>query len=131
MSDTKQLRPRDEALALALARGFSVAQAAALSGVSVRTAYRRLEDQAFSDRVDGLRSEIVARTCHRLSDASLESVRVLRRLLRQDSGATDAVRLAAAKVLLELALKYRSTADLEGRLDNLERIAERLRKGTS
>lgn len=49
----------DLAIALALARGTSVAEAARIAGVSERTVYRRRTDPAFRAGVERLRSQII------------------------------------------------------------------------
>src|SRR5262245_42645707 len=58
----------DEALALALAGGQTIREAAAQVGVSERTAHRRLDDPKFRARVVELRSLVVMRAAGLLAD---------------------------------------------------------------
>ncbi len=113
----------DEALAVALACGATVEQAAAKVGISVRTAHRRLEDPAFQAKVRTLRRQTVERTAAVLIAASAETVRTLLGL--QKDTVAPPVRLGAAKAILEIGMKARELAELEEQLAELEtRIQE-------
>ena len=111
-------RNADEALALALATGQTLRAAAEATGVGERTATRRWADPAFRHRVAELRGEMVVRGCGRLADAMVAAADVLRALL--DAGTPPAVRLGAARALLELGTKLRESVELEARLVDLE-----------
>ena len=114
----------DAALLAALAGGASHQEAAALAGVSERTAYRRLEDPAFRQQLAGARSELIARATGRLAAACSAAAATLAGLLKADS---ETVRLGAARSILELAIKLRDAEELEARIATLEEQAE-LRK---
>ena len=115
-------RNADEALALAVAAGQTLRNAAVAVGVSERTAARRWADPAFRCRVSQLRGEMVQRSLGRLADGVTEAADVLRQLLAAES---EAVRLGAARSLLELGVKLREPVELEERLAALEaRISE-------
>jgi len=107
----------DETLALALARGLTLAAAAAEAHVSERTAQRRAADREFADRVVELRARLVETALGQLADGMAEAASTLRALLRADS---ESVRLGAARVLLEMALKVRDQTETESRLAALE-----------
>jgi hypothetical protein len=111
-------RTADDAMVLALACGATVESAAQRAGVSERTAFRRLKDAAFQERVQATRLEMVQRTGGMLTAASLEAVKTLMQLLQTSSSAT--VRLGAARTILDLSMKVREAADLEIRLVQLE-----------
>jgi HEAT repeat protein len=110
-------RNADEALALALAGGQTLRDAAQGLGIGERTAARRWADSAFRHRVTELRAEMVERTLGRMVDGMSEAADVLRKLLAAQS---ESVRLGAARSLLELGVKLRETVELERRLADLE-----------
>jgi hypothetical protein len=107
----------DDLLALALAAGRDVAEAAAAAGVSERTAYRRLADPAFKRRVAELRAGMVDRASGRLADGMADAAAALRDLLGHPDGR---VRLGAARAMLEAGVRVREAAELEARLAALE-----------
>jgi molybdenum-dependent DNA-binding transcriptional regulator ModE len=108
----------DQELLLALACGASVESAARKAGVSVRTAYRRLENPQFRQRLQALRTSMVQRAAGTLIAAGLEATKTLLALLQPPN--TGAVRLGAARTVLEVGVKMREVSDLEERLANLE-----------
>jgi hypothetical protein len=114
----KGKRNADNQLLLALACGASVENAARQAGVSESTAYRRLADPDFSQRLKELRADMVQRTAGALTAAATEAVRTLLEL--QKPSAPPAVRLGAARSVLEIGVKLREVADLEERLTALE-----------
>ena len=119
MSRPKQYRKRDdEMLVLALACGATVEAAARQCQLNERTVYRRLEDPAFRNRVQEARGAMVQRSAGMLTAAAGESVRTL--LALQKESAPAAVRLGAARAVLELGIKIRELAELEIRLSELE-----------
>lgn len=111
-------RNADEALALALACGATVEQAAQKAGVSARTAHRRLVDPAFTRRVHSARGDMAQRAGGLLTGAAMESIKTLLELRRPP--APPAVRLGAARAVLEFGLRVREAAELEARLAALE-----------
>jgi hypothetical protein len=96
----------DDRLALELAAGKTVADAAAAAYVSERTAYRRLDDAEFRGRLTALRGEMIDRATGRLSDAATKAVDRLVALLDAES---ETVRLGAARSILEHVLKPRAS----------------------
>ena len=115
----KHRKKAEEALLQVLACGASVDQAARQCGLSSRTIYRRLAEADFRRRLQALRGDMVSRTAGTLTAAASEAVRTLLELLR--NSASDAVRLGAARAILEIGMKVRDAADLEERLAALER----------
>src|SRR5262245_50392798 len=103
---------------MALAAGATVCQAAERAGLSVRTAYRRLAEASFRQRVAELRAEMVERAVGKMADGMAEAADTLRQLLRADA---ESVRLGAARSMLELGNKLRESVELEQRLVELER----------
>ena len=108
----------DGGLTARMAAGGATVQAAAdQGGVSERTAYRRLEDPAFRQRVADARAELIARAVGRLADASADAAATLRALLTAES---EMARLGAARSILDLAIKLRESEELEARIRALE-----------
>jgi hypothetical protein len=110
----------DDALALHLASGVSVPKAAERAGVSERTAYRRLEDPAFRLRVDRLRTEAVGQTVGKLSAAGEEAVDALVLILKH--GQPHAVKLGAARAILQLLFAGHEQFTLARRVEELEQL---------
>jgi hypothetical protein len=108
----------DEQLALALASGLSIDQAATKIGVSRSTVLRRWRDPAVKRRVAELRGEITDQAIGKLVDTLCEAVLTLRRLMAESE--SDAIRLKSASQLLETGLKAAAIAQLEQRLTELE-----------
>jgi hypothetical protein len=111
-------RGADQALLLALACGATVEAAARSVGVSESTVYRRLREPAFRLRLQEVRADMVQRTSGMLTAAGGEGVKTLLALLKE--GMPPAVRLGAARAVLELGMKVRETAELAERVAALE-----------
>ena len=114
----KGRRQADELLLMALACGATVENAARQAGISPATAYRRLADPAFGQRLQKLRDDMVSRTAGTLTAVSSEATRTLVELLK--APVPPSVRLGAARAVLELGMKVRERADLEQRMTALE-----------
>jgi hypothetical protein len=114
----KGKRNADSQLLLALACGATVENAARQAGVSESTAYRRLADPQFRQRMQATRSDMVQRTAGMLTAAAMEAVKTLLEL--QKVSVPAAVRLGAARSVIELGTKMRETAEFEERLAALE-----------
>jgi hypothetical protein len=108
----------DDQLLLALACGATVEAAARQCRLNERTVYRRLADAGFQQRLRQVRTDMVQRTAATLTAAGSEALRTLLDLLKP--AAPAAIRLGAARVILELGTKLRESADLEVRLAVLE-----------
>jgi hypothetical protein len=121
MSD-KHRKKDEDVLLLALACGASAEAAAQKCGLSPRTVYRRLKDAAFCRRLQALRADMVQRTSGAMTAAGTESVRTLLEL--QKPTAPPAVRLGAARAILEIGTKLRETVELESRIAALEQLSQ-------
>jgi hypothetical protein len=109
----------DDVLLVALASGSTVEAAAAQADVSESTVYRRLTEPAFTTRLTQMRAAMVDRAIALISAAGAQAVRVLSDLL--DEKEKPAVRLGAARAVLELGSKLRTEGDLAARLEAAER----------
>ena len=103
----------DESLLMALACGATVENAARSAAVSPRTAHRRLGDPSFRAKLQQMRGEMVSRTAGMLTAAAGEAVKTL--LALQKESVPAAVRLGAARAILEIGLKVREMAEIEPR----------------
>lgn len=110
-------RNADDALAVAVASGQTLRDAAAAVGVAERTAARRWADPAFRRRVSELRGDMTTRAAGRLVEGMVAAADKLRQLV---NAADERVALAAAKELLAAAVRIREAAELEQRLADLE-----------
>lgn len=110
-------RPRagDPALVIALARGATVADAAAEAGLSERTAWRRLAEPEVRRCVAEAQAALLQQSVAALADAATRAVETLVAVLDCDD---PRAATAAAKVILDYALP---------RQEALERAAEALR----
>ncbi len=100
---------QDELIVAALALGLSYQRVGEEAGCSARTVARRMDDPEFSRRVSKRRGEVVVEVAGRLTSLSGDAVGAIRGCLDDED---PRVRLAAAKTLLELAVKFRHAHDL-------------------
>ena len=105
---------------LALACGATVESAARKASVSERTIYRRLKDPGFQRDLAKLQSEMVQRATAMLTASTLESAKTL--LSLQDPSMPPAVRLGAARAVVDFGVKMRQLVELEERLAAMEAI---------
>jgi hypothetical protein len=116
------LTPRQEAVALGVAAGLSLAKAARKSEVGVPTAKRWSATlPAFRRRVQELRAEMTSQALGRLVDNMASAADTLGYLSRK--GKSEMIRLNAARAVLELGNKTREAVELEERLRALEEQA--------
>ncbi len=114
----KRRSTTEDALMLALACGATVEAAAAKAGLSKRTVYRYLENDAFRKQLQIFRSDMVYRSAGMLTAASMEAVKTLLGLL--STSTSEAVRHAASRSIIELGLKLRQCSDVEERMSKIE-----------
>jgi len=106
-----------DSIALALASGATIAQAAEKAGCSPRTVYRRLEDLSFGKAVAELRSQMITQAAGQLAARMGEAVETLQTLLKAES---ENVRLGASRSILEMAIRFREQLEIDERLRALE-----------
>jgi hypothetical protein len=110
-------RQNDDLLAVALAVGKTLRDAATTAGVAERTAARRWADADFRRRVSQLRGDLIGQATGRMADGMADAAAQLRQLLTAKS---ENVRLGAARALLELTVRLREGTEFEERLAALE-----------
>ena len=89
----------DDQLFQALVSGCHIENAAAVAGISVRTAYRRLADPAFKQQLQEARQCLRESILAKLSDAGHDAVGTLWELMQ--TAEDEGVRLRAAKAVLD------------------------------
>jgi hypothetical protein len=112
---------QNDMLALALARGETVAAAARAAGLSERTVRRRLEDAEFRRLVESARGELWGAASGLLSALASKAAGVLGELMDSDS---ESIRLSAARAALEHGTALRGLIDLESKVSELERVID-------
>jgi hypothetical protein len=117
----KKWGARQEAVAVALARGLPITTAAAECRVGERTIHTWLADADFRCRVEELRAELFGQAVGRLCDISGRAVDVLGKLLDSKS---EQIRLQAARSVLDHGPRLREVADLAIQLAELRRQVE-------
>jgi AcrR family transcriptional regulator len=110
-------RRADGTLIAALAGGATVRAAARRAGISEATVYRRLRDPEFCQQVTAARADLIEGAMGRTARSMSAAASTLRKLLKAPS---DAVKLGAARALLEHGIKLRDSVDHERRLQALE-----------
>ena len=113
-------RQADQMLLIALACGATIEAAAQKAGLSQATVYRRLQDPEFKRQTQQAQSDMVKRASGTLTAAGMEAIKTLLALL-QSSATPAAVRLSAARAVLELGNKLRENVDFEERIRALEK----------
>jgi hypothetical protein len=108
---------RDDLLLAAFLAGKSAEEAATAAGCSKRTAYRRLHDAGFRERLAVERRLVLDRTADRLSNYALAAADALHQLLASNN---ELVRLGAARSILDNAARVRELQTFEQRLAALE-----------
>ena len=111
-------RTKNQQLLMALACGATLENAARQCGLSDSTTRRRLQEPAFRQQLQELRADMLQRAAGVLTAAATEAVKTL--VILQNPVTPAAVRLGAARAVLELGVKLREAADLEQRLASLE-----------
>ena len=115
----------DKLLAVLIASGRTIAEAAELARCNPKTVSQLMADPAFRRRVSQLRGEMVATVIGRLTEASTKAVDTLVSLLRSNRPAD---RRNAAVSLLETLVRLRGEMELEERLNALEEAANATRE---
>ena len=107
-------RQADDLLVMALACGATVDAAARKASVGVATVYRRLQDPEFIQRLQKVQAGMVERIAASLTAVGMEAVKTLMALL--GNSIPPAVRLGAARAIIELGTKQRESVELERRI---------------
>ncbi len=124
MQDTdRRVTPKQEKAITALLAQPTIAAAARAAGVNPATIYRWLAKPAFEVAYRTARREAVGQAIARLQQVSRHAVTVLVNVMASKE-TPPATRVAAAKTVLETAIKAVELEDLAARLAALERQME-------
>ena len=110
---------RFHTLALHLAQGATLRDAAGRAGVPERTAFRVLKKPKFRKLVRRCRSRLWRSLAGKLTAACEDAVANMQQIANDTATAATA-RVSACRGLLEAALKFKDSADFERRLASLE-----------
>ena len=110
-------RNGDEFLIAGLAAGKAVKDAATEAGVSERTAFRRIGEADFRQRVAELRGRMIEAAVGRLAATAGVACDRLTKLLEAES---ESVQLGAARTILDQTIRWRELLAIETRLTRLE-----------
>ena len=113
------LTPKQELLVGALLTHSTIQAAATAAGVSERQAHRWIREPMFSAAYRAARRDAVQQAIARLQQTSSAAVMVMLSLMA-DRSTPASVRLSAAKMVLEFALKAVELEEIETRLTALE-----------
>jgi hypothetical protein len=100
----------DDALFQAMLNGANVRCAAAMSGLSERTVFRRLADPVFNQRLEKARENVRGSILARLNDAADAAVDTLWHLLDNEE---PSIQLSAARSLLDALVKVQNASPRE------------------
>jgi len=115
------MKPSWGKAALALAAGQGNADAARAAGVNTRTVARwRADEVAFADRIEDLRAEMLTEAAGLLAAATTAASLKLAEII--DTG-EERHQLTAARIVLDMASRYRVDQALELRISDLETAA--------
>ena len=113
----------DETIIAALLSCSTLEAAARQCGISIRQLFERRQDPAFVAKLKLAQAEALESTTRFLQSATGTAARVLAEIA-ESPGRPAQVRISAAKSILDMAVRYTETVDLQARLDALERYAE-------
>jgi hypothetical protein len=114
---------------LALLQSPTIEKAAVAVGISTVTLWRWMQLGEFQVRLRSARRQAYSQCIGRLQQASSAAVGTLLRVMT-DQGAPVASRVRAAESVLDHAAKAIELEDLDVRLSELERDAEKSKEGT-
>jgi DNA mismatch repair ATPase MutS len=124
MATIDGLTPKQHKALAALLSEPTVTAAAAKVGIGERTLHTWLREPAFDAAYTALRHDAVGLAVGRLQHATGSAVDALIEVLdTKDAPAPAAVRVSAAKVIIEYALRFRELDELESRIAQLEQAA--------
>ncbi len=114
-----ELKPVQEAAAVALAGGATLEQAARRSGAGLTTIKTWITTEpGFKRRIRELRADLTDRILGKLATAGTSAVNTL--LYLSTKGKTQPIRLKASSEILSHLVKFRESVDLEELMQALE-----------
>ena len=117
------MKNNDEKILCALIAHKTITAAAASAGVSERTVYSRLADDAFRAEYDRRQRTTLDHACKTLQAALTDAVEVLTAIMADSQNAPQS-RITAARSVLEYGVKLTELTDLAARVAALEAAQE-------
>lgn len=117
-------RRKEQAIA-ALLTVPTAGEAAKTVGISSVTLWRWMQDPDFRDRYAAARRQVVQEALATIQTISKEAAGVLRTIMN-NSNSPAAVRVAAAKIIIDMALRIVEIDELLVRIEKLEMDAGRI-----
>lgn len=114
------LTPKQHKAITALMSSKTIADAAEAANIGERTLYTWLDDPTFSAAYRAARREAVGQAVAQLQQLSGAAARELGQLVSGYGGVKPEIRLAAARTILEMAIKSVELDEVVARLDALE-----------
>jgi hypothetical protein len=111
-------RKADKVLLAALGCGATIEVAAHKAGVSEATVYRRLQEPEFIKELQKFQTDIVKRAAATSTAAMTEAIKTFLTLMQPPT--PPAVRLGAARAVIDTGVSLRAMADTEQRVAALE-----------
>ena len=108
---------KDTTLALALASGISIADAAAQADVGRTTVYRKLENPEFRRLVAEYRDRLISTALGRITDNMTRAAEALAQMI--DSPEPH-IRIRAIRTLFSFGMRMRDSIDLNTRMREVE-----------
>jgi DNA mismatch repair ATPase MutS len=124
MATVDGLTPKQHKALAALLSEPTVTAAAGKVGIGERTLHTWLREPAFDEAYTAARHDAVGLAVGRLQHATGLAVDALVEVLDIRTLARAGVRVAAAKVILDYALRFRELDELESRIAQLEAAAK-------
>lgn len=109
-----------ENIALCVLTCSTYEEAAEKSGVSKSTIYRLRKEPEFQEVMTEVKKGLFQETMHKAQGYCLESLEVLRTIMK-DTAATDSSRVSAARTVLELGFNSAEQETILQKIDDLER----------
>lgn len=123
MIDQERKRSALEVLAIGIASGLSLADAARQANVKYITARRRAAEPAFRQRVEELRQAITDQALGKLTAHATSAADTFSALLADPA---PQVRLAAAKAILDYKSRLKADGELAAKVNELENLVKEL-----
>ena len=118
ISQVEEISSRQHRALAALLEQPTIGKASEVSGVPVRTLHSWLKEPSFSAEYSSMRRQATQQAIARIQQYSANAAGTLVQLMASDKPA--AVRLAAARTVMELAIKSVEIDDIAARLEALE-----------
>lgn len=122
MSKNVILTYRQEKAIMLLLENKKMEEVAQELGISTKTLYRWLKQDAFKERFAEVRQELFNEALNSLKTLTKQAIDTLDDILR--NGTKETSRVTASKTVLELALRLKEVEELEQRVEELEKIVE-------